>query len=88
MMASCMGPSRLRLAEHQLRMFPIILRKLEELESSINAQARELIAQQRKVLTEMQAIDYLELINNQRKELIDEDESFILIKGGGRNLVW
>ena len=64
------GPSRIRLAEHQIRMFPVILRKLEELESSINAQARELIAQQRKVLTEMQAIDYLELINNQRRDLL------------------
>jgi hypothetical protein len=64
------GPSKIRLAEHQLRMFPVILRKLEELESSINAQARQLVFEQKRILTEMQANEYIELVNNNRRELL------------------
>jgi len=64
------GPEKLRLAEHQLRMFPVILRQLNELEGSIHAQARRLVYEQKRIFSDMEALELLELINSEKRKLI------------------
>lgn len=64
------GPDKLRLAEHQLRMLPVILRRLNELEDSIHAQAKRLVYEQKRIFSEMEALELLELVNSEKRKLI------------------